>query len=151
MAIPVYSPPLDLITTSLIDFFEQSGRTVYDGAYAGNPVTPSYPYSIVYSLPGGSSEPFPDLDLDLTAVTATWQITAVSNLRNQAEATARMFRDLLCARTAGDWRYPITVPSGWQVVTRTPDPMLGGVVRTGDTPNAVFSSPFKFALTITPS
>jgi hypothetical protein len=159
--IRAYSPPLDLFTTALLGLFATSGRTIYDGAYAGDPTSPAYPYGILFSLPGGSAEPFPDLDLDRTAVTAVWQVTAVSKLRNQAEAAARVFRDLLCARTvehpeqlyanSAGWAYPITAPPGWQVITRTPDAALAGVIRTGDTPNAVFSAPFKFSLTIAPA
>ena len=161
VSVPAYSPPLDAVTTALLDFFRQSGRTIHDAVYKGDPSSPAFPYGILYSLPGGTADPFPDLDADYTAVTAVWQVTAVSKLRNQAERTARVFRDLLLARTrdhpdqsygnASGWRYELPMPSGWQCVDRAPDPMPAGVVRTGDTPNAIFTAPFKFALTLAPA
>lgn len=161
MSIPVTSPPLDLITTGLLDFFAQSGRTGYDGAYTGDPVRPAYPYWILYSLAGGSADPMPDLDMDLTTVTAVWQVTAVSNLRNQAQRTRQTLRDLLLARTAdradrlyantAGWTYPLPMPTGWTCIQRTPDPALPGVDRAGEVPAAVFSAPFRFALTIAPA
>jgi hypothetical protein len=87
-------------------------------------------------------------------------VSAVSNLRNQAQAGARQLRDRLLARTAdrpdllyanqADWLYPIDGPDGWQIVDRRPDPALPGVIRSGDTPAAVFTAPFRFSLTIAP-
>lgn len=161
MTVPAASPPLDEMTTALLDLFRQSKRTVYDGAFGGDPAAPGYPYAVLYSVPGGSADPMPDLDADYSTVTAVWQVTAVSGLRNQAQQTARVFRDLLLARApdrpdqlygnTARWRYDLPAPRGWQVVDRRPDLALAGVIRTGDTPTAIFSAPFKFALTITPT
>lgn len=151
VSIPAYTPPLDDVTTALLDLFRLADGTVYDGAYNGNPVKVAYPYRILYPIPGGSSDPFPDLDLDRRAVTASWQLTAVSNYRNQAERTARISRDLLLARADGDWLYPIDAPDGWQILTRRPDDVMPGVLRSGDAPTAVWSAPIRFTLTLAPA
>lgn len=152
MSTPVASPPLDLITTALLDLFRLSGRTIYDAVYGGDPTSPTYPYGILYALPGGSADPMPDLDKRGDEVTAVWQLSSVSKLRNQAQQTQRVAHDLVLARGPdGAWLYPIAIPAGWTCTDRTPDPMPAGVDRTGDTPNAIFTAPFKFALTITPS
>lgn len=148
MNVPAVSPPLDEVTTALLDLFALTGRTGYDGAYGGNPVQPGYPYWILFAIPGGSADPFPDLDLDLSTVTAVWQVSAVSNYRNQAQQLARMCRDLILGRGDSDWLYPISVPSGWQVTARMPDPALAGVIRSGDAPTAVWTAPVRFNLTI---
>lgn len=158
---PIASPPLDAITTALLDLFKGTGRTVHDGAYSGDPIAPAYPYAILYSTAGGSADPIPDLDKRSDEITATWQVTAVSNRRNQAELTRRQLRDRLLARhlehpdqtyanTAG-WVYPIACPAGWQIVDRNPDPAMPGVDRTGDVPAAIFSAPLLFTLTVVPA
>lgn len=151
VSIPAYSAPIDDVTTALLGLFRLSGRTVYDGRYDGDPVKPAYPYGILYALPGGSADPFPTLDLDRRAVTGMWQVTAFSNFRNQAERTARTLRDLLLARSGGDWAYPLAVPDGWVCVDRRPDAVMAGVITAGLTPNAVHSAPVRFYLTIAPA
>jgi hypothetical protein len=128
VSVPVASPPLDEITTALLDLFRLSGRTVYDGAYGGDPVKATYPYGILYAVAGGLADPMPDLDKRGDEITAAWQATAVSKLRNQAQQLQRALRDLLLARDGtGGWLYPITVPAGWVCIDRTADPVPGGV------------------------
>lgn len=161
VTVPAVSPPLDEITTRLLAFFRDTGRAVYDGAYGGSPVNPTFPHAILYSVPGGLADPVPDLDADYSTLTAAWQISAIAKVRNQAEQTARVFRDLLLGRTrdhaelpytaTAGWSYPIAAPDGWQITDRRPDPTLAGTIRTGDPPNAIFTAPFKFLLTITPA
>lgn len=150
MTNPVYSPPLDLITTAVLDLLNASGRKVWDGQYGGNPTSPTYPYGLLYRIPGGSADPMPDLDDQGDEVTAVWQVTAVSNLRNQCELTGRVFHDRLLARNANGYLYPLTMPTGWQCIRRAPDPATPGIDRTGSEPNSIFSLPQRFYLTITP-
>lgn len=149
---PVASAPMDLVTTAVLDLLNdaQEGRKVYDGAYSGDPTTPAYPYGILYRIAGGTADPMPDLDADPQTVTVAYQVTAVSNLRNQCEATARLFHDRLLARDDDGWRYPIAAPDGWAVVDRRPDPAMPGVDRTGDPPRVVYSLPARYLLTVSP-
>lgn len=153
--IPVASPPLDEITTALLDLLDLSGRTRaakqgFDGDYDGDPVKPPYPYWVLYAIPGGSSDPMPDLDKRGDEVTAAWQLTAVSKFRNQAQQLARVCHDLVVARTGAAWAYAIVVPDGWVCTDRTAD-QPAGVIRTGQTPNAIFTAPLRFTLTLCPA
>lgn len=149
MTNPVLSPPLDLITTAVLDLLNASSRKVWDGAYGGSPTAPAYPYGVLYRIPGGSSDATPDMSGDPRTVIVPYQVTAVSNLRNQCEATARVFRDRLLARIPGGFLYPLAMPEGWRCTDRRPDPAMPGIDRTGDTPNAIYSLPARFYLTIT--
>ena len=151
MSLPLYSPPLDQVTTAVLELLRGTGRTVWDGAYGGDPAQPAYPYGVLYRLTGGNSDPLPDLDADGDEVTVAYQVTAVSNLRNQCENTGVRFRDRVLARNTDGWVYGIAVPAGWQVIDRRPDPALPGIDRAGDPPRAVYSLPFRFALTIAPA
>lgn len=146
-----YSPPLDLVTTAVLELLRGTGRTVYDGAYAGDPLRPTYPYAVLYRIAGGSADPFPDLDANLREVTAAYQVTTVSNVRNQAEATGRLMRDRVLARAADGYLHPLAMPPGWACIGRRPDSAAPGIDRTGDHPNAIFSQPARFYLTITPA
>lgn len=152
MTTPTHSAPLDLVTTAVLNLLRGTGRTVYDGAYAGSPTQPAYPYAVLYRIPGGSSDPFPDLDANPREATVAYQVTAVSSLRNQCEATGRQLRDRVLTRNPdGTWLHPIAIPNGWQVIRRTPDDVLPGVDQTGQPPSAVFSTPFRFHITVAPS
>ena len=156
VSIPAVSPPLDEITTNLLDLLDLSGRTRaagqgFDGAYGGDPVNPVFPHWILYQIPGGSPDPMPDLDLNLDTVTAVWQVTAVAKVRNQAQQLQRVLRDLLLARDGPTWTYPLAMPGGWVCIDRRPDATLAGVDRTGDPPNAIFTAPSRFYLTISPA
>jgi hypothetical protein len=148
---PVLSPPLDLITTNLLTLLRTAGRPVYDGAYEGDPTAPDYWYGILYRIGGGDSDPTPDLDADPRTVTVAYQVTTVGKTRNQAEAGGRILRDRLLGRTAGTWAYPLTMPAGWVCAHRRPDPVMPGIDRVGDTPNAVYSMPARYQLTVTPA
>lgn len=151
MTAPVYSLPLDQATTALLELLRGTGRTVWDGAYGGDPTKPAYPYGILYALPGGSSDPFPDLGGRRLPVTLAFQVTAVSTVRNQCQATVRQFHDQVLARTAAGWVHDLPAPAGWECVDRTPDPVMPGVDRTGEPPRVVYSSPLRFALTYAPA
>lgn len=151
MTVPAYFAPLDEVTSALLDLFKLSGREVYDGRYDGDPVRPAYPYGILYSVPGGNADPMPTLDLDRRTATGAWQVTAVSNYRNQAQRTAGMFRDLLTARSGSGWVYPLTVPDGWVCIARDTDAVVPGVDSAGLVPNAIYSAPVPFTVTIAPA
>lgn len=151
-----YSPPLDLVTTAALELLrgsaaERGPRWLYDGAYDGDPLAPAYPYGILYRVPGGSADPMPDLDLDLRTVTVPYQVTTVSNVRNQCERAAGDFRDLLLARSGGGWAHELALPDGWACVDRRPDPAMPGIDRTGDYPTVIFTLPAKYLLTIAPT
>lgn len=155
--IPAASPPLDEITTALLDLFDLSGRTRadgqgFDGDYDADPVKPAFPYWVLYSIPGGSADPMPDLDKRGDEVTAVWQLSAVSKFRNQAQQLARACHDLVVARTGPGvgWAYPIVIPAGWVCTDRTAG-QPAGVVRTGQTPNAIYTAAVRFTLTICPA
>lgn len=151
MTNPALSAPLDLVTTAVLEMLRASGRTVYDGAYTGDPTSPAYPYGLLYRLTGGSSDATPDLDADPQTVTVAYQATAVSNYRNQCEQTGRVFRDRVIGRSGGGWAYPLTLPAGWVCVDRRADLSMPGIDRTGNEPSPVFSLPFRFTLTISPT
>lgn len=145
------TPPLDLIDTAVLTLLRTGGRTVYDGAFGGNAVTPAYPYDILYGLLGGSSDPMPDLEDRNDEITLPYQVTSVSSLRNQARRTARVARDLLIGRNpAGAHVTPMVMPTGWVCIRRAADPAMPGVDRTGDTPNAIFTVPARYLITVTP-
>lgn len=155
VSIPALSPPLDEITTALLDLLDLSGFTRageqgWDGAFGGNPKSPIYPYWILYAIPGGVADPMPDLDMRLDETTAVWQVTAVSPFRNQAQRLARVCRDLVLGRNDHGFVYPIAVPFGWEIADRQPDAAHAGVMRAGDPPNAIFSAPIRFTLTVAP-
>lgn len=164
VTLPVYSAPLDQVTTAVLWLLRGAGHAVFDGvyarvpdlaaqdpAYAANPLKPAYPYSILYRIPGGSSDPFPGLDGDPREATLAYQLTTVSNYRNQCEYAARAARDRYLARTGSGYVYGLAMPDGWTDIGRRPDPATPGIDRPGDTPNAVFSLPQRFTLTIAPS
>jgi hypothetical protein len=148
---PVYSAPLDLVTTAVLELLRTTGRTVYDGAYGGDPIKPIYPYSILYRIPGGSTDPFPDLDGNPREATVAYQVTTVSNLRNQCEATARLLHDRLLARTGSGYVYGLNMPTGWTDIDRRPDPAMPGIDRGGEPPAAIYSLPQRIYLTIAPT
>lgn len=152
MTNPVLSPPLDEVTTAVLTLLRTSGRTVHDAVYTGDPITPVYPYSILYALFGGDTNPMPDLDDRHDSVTLPFQVTSVSNLRNQTQRIGRELRDRLVGKSpAGGYAYPLVMPTGWVCIDRRPDPAVPGVDRTGDTPTAVFSQPARYLLTICPA
>lgn len=151
------TPPLDLITTAVLDLLDTPARKVWDGAYGGPPIITNTAYGILYAVAGGDANPFPDLDDRNDTVTATYQVTAVSRYRNQCQQAARAFRDLMVGKvgSAGPnfvWTYahPLDMPAGWTCIDRRPDPGLPGVDRTGEHPNALFTSPARYLLTIAP-
>jgi hypothetical protein len=145
------TPPLDLVTTAVLALLRTGGRTVYDGAFRGDPMAPSYPYDVLYAVPGGSSDPFPDLEDDSDEVVVPYQVTSVSDLRNQAQWQARQARDLLVGRGGGAYATPFAMPAGWACVRRWSDAGLPGVIRTGDHPNAIFSVPARYLLAVVPA
>jgi len=145
------SAPLDLVTTAVLTLLRGTGRTVYDAVYAGDPLKPPYPYGLLYRLPGGSADATPDLAMSLRDVTVPYQVTAVSNLRNQCEHAGREFRDRIFARELGGWKNPLPMPDGWTCTARLIDPVMPGVDQAGTQPNVVFSQPFRFYLTVSPS
>ena len=149
MTNPVYSVPLDLVTTAVLTLLRSTGRALHDGAYTGSPTAPAYPYAIVYRIAGGNSDVTPDLAASLRTVTVVYQVTAVSNLRNQCEATTRLFRDRLLARNRDGWVYGLDMPDGWACVDRRPDPAMPGIDRSGDHPQAIYAQPARYSLTLT--
>lgn len=152
MTVPVASAPIDLVTTAVLELLKTSGRKVCDGAYDGDPVRPPYPYHLLYTVGGGSSDPTPDLDADPQTITVAYQVSTVSNLRNQCERAAREAHDLILARRPDrtGWAHDLTVP-GWEVVDRRPDPATPGTDRTGEVPNAIFTRPARYLLTLSPT
>lgn len=150
MSSPLKSAPIDDVTTALLELLRTGGRTVYDAAYAGNPLQPTYPYDIVYQLPGGSADPMPDLDADYRPVVVVFQVTTVSNLRNQCQRSAARARDLIVGRNpTGELAYELPVPAGWRC-DRWPDPAMPGVDRVGAPPSAVFNQAARYLLALTP-
>ena len=158
---PTYSPPLDLVTTAALSQLRATGRVVFDSVYArvpelvtqnagyaADPMKPPYPYGIFYSLPGGSSDLTPDLAVSRKVVELAFQVTAVSNLRNQCQATGRLFRDRLLARTRDGFVHDLPMPTDWECTDRTPDGAMPGVDVSGDATSRVYSQPFRFYLTI---
>jgi hypothetical protein len=145
---PAVSAPLDQITTALLNLLNASSRKVWDGAYGGSPTAPTYPYGILYRIAGGTSDFTPDLGDSRPTVVVPYQVTAVSNVRNQCEQTGRVFRDRILARTRDGFTYPLAMPDGWACTDRRPDPVMPGIDRTGDVPNAIFTLPARFYLTI---
>lgn len=147
------SLPLDRVTTAVLTLLRGTAERdkpqwVYDGAYTGDPVKPPYWYSILYQLPGGSIDPMPDLDANRNEITVVFQDTVVSNLRNSAQAGARIHHDRLLDRTPGGlWSHPLDLPEGWRDIDRRPDSTVPGVDRAGSKPAAVFNLPQRFYLT----
>lgn len=155
VTLPVYSAPLDAVTTAVLQLFrgdatEHGQRWVYDGAYAGDPVKPPYPYSILYRIAGGSSDPFPDLADNPLAVTVAYQLTTVAAHRNQCERAAAAARDRFLARTRAGHVHALVLPDGWTDTARRPDPAMPGIDLAGDHPNAIHSQPQRFYLTVAP-
>ena len=154
------SPPLDEFTTAILellrgDAVEQGPGWVYDGVYGGDPLDPAYPHHLLYRVPGGNADTTPDLADSRASVTAVWQVTTVGRYRNQCERAAQAAHDRLVGRIRDEgldkpWRYahPLPAIGGWQVTERRPDPAMPGIDRAGDHPNAVFSLPARFYLTI---
>lgn len=144
-----YSVPVDEVTTAVQRLVETLDRPTYDAVYAGDPLTPIYPYYIVFQVPGGNPDPIPTLDLDLRSSTLAFQVTAVSDLRNQAQNAGRRAHDLFFARDDSGWLHDLVLPDGWQCLQRIPG-QPAGVIRTGEHPAAVFSQPVPFQLTLAP-
>ena len=151
MTNPIYSPPVDQVTTAVLGLLNTTGRTVYDGAYGGDPTSPAYPFGILYSLAGGSTDALPDLDDERQHITLAYQVSTVSNLRNQCEATARLFHDRLTARRDGSHVYALPMPTGWVCINRRADPAQPGTDPDGTPPARVFTRPARYLLTITPA
>lgn len=135
------SAPLHLVTTALLTLLRTSTRTVYDGAYQGDPTRPSYPYCVVYALDGGDSDWTPDLADSRQDVVVVHQITTVSNLRNQAQAVGQQLRDVFL-------RGELVMPAGWLCTRRDLDRTVPGVDRVGDNPTAVFNHHQRVLMTI---
>ncbi len=138
------TPPLDLITTAVLELLRTGGRPVFDGAYTGDPHNPPYPYTILYQVAGGSADPFPSLDDRHNEATVVYQVTAVSDLRNQAQWAARAARDLMVGTE------PLLMPDGWVCIHRRPDPAMPGVERTGLEPNTIYTVPARYLITVAP-
>jgi hypothetical protein len=159
------TPPIDLITTAVLTLLRTTERVVFDGGYApvpelvaqnagyaANPVRPTYPYAILYSLAGGDTDPMPDLDDRRDTVTLAYQVTSVSSLRNQCQQTGRVLRDRLVGKTpGGHYAHELVMPDGWVCIARRPDYVTPGIDRTGDTPTAIYTEPARYLLTITPA
>lgn len=144
-------PPVEQVTTGLLDLLALCGHTIYDGVYAGDPVTPTFPHGILYGIAGGAADPFPDLDAAYGSATLSWQLSAISAVRVQAEWLARTCRDLLLARGPSGWANPLLPIDGWACCDRRPDTVPAGVLRTGEHPRSIFTAPLRFTLTYTPA
>lgn len=155
------SAPLDEVTTAVLGLLRGTGRPVFDSGYtrdpqlagsdrryAADPVKPPYPYGILYRIPGGSADATPDLGISMRDVTVAFQVTAVSNYRNQCEFTGRQFRDRIFDRELGGWKYSIAMPDGWFCTARLIDPVLPGVDQAGQQPTVTYSQPSRFYLTV---
>ena len=137
-------PPVDEITTAVLDLLNASGFVVWDGAYGGSPTAPAYPYGVLYALFGGDSDPLPELDGRHDSVTLPFQVTSVSDRRNQCQALGARLRGQMLAGV-------LPVVAGWACVERRMDPVMPGVDRVGEPPNVVFSEPARYLLTYSPS
>jgi hypothetical protein len=135
------SAPLHLVTTALLDMLRTGDRTVYDGAYQGDPLRPKYPYAVLYALDGGDSDWTPDLADSRRDVVVVHQITSVSNLRNQAQAIGQQHRDRFLA---GE----LAMPAGWVCSHRDLDRTVPGIDRVGDNPTAVYNHHQRVLMTI---
>ena len=135
------SAPLYLVTTALLTMLRTAGRTVYDGAYQGDPTQPSYPYAVLYALDGGDSDFTPDLAESRRDVVVVHQITSVSNLRNQAQAIGQAHRDRFLT---GE----LNLPEGWICTRRDLDRTVPGIDRVGNNPTAVFNHHQRVLMTI---
>lgn len=151
VTLPVYSAPLDAVTTAVLELFRATGRDVWDGAYGGDPLKPRYPYHLLYRIAGGSSDPFPDLAGNPMAVTVAYQLTTVGKRRNECENAARSARDRFLARTPGGFVYGLAMPPGWADAARAPDPVMPGIDRSGEHPTAIYSLPQRLYLTVAPT
>jgi hypothetical protein len=135
------SAPLNLVTTALLNMLRAGERTVYDGAYQGDPVRPKYPYAVLYALEGGDSDFTPDLAESRRDVVVVHQITSVSSLRNQAQDLGQRHRDRFLTGQ-------LVLPDGWQCTRRDLDRTVPGIDRVGDNPTAVFNHHQRVLMTI---
>ena len=146
------TPPVDLITTAVLTMLRTGGRTVYDGVSAANPAAPGYPFDILYAIPGGDADPLPDLEDTNTTVHLAFQVSSVSNLRNQAQHQARVARDLMLGRDeTGAYATALAMPAGWVCARRWSDPLTPSADRAGDPPQAVFTVPARYFIAVTPA
>ncbi len=95
-------------------------------------------------MAGGSADPFPSLDDRHNEATVVYQVTAVSDLRNQAPWAARAARGLMVGTE------PLLMPDGWVCIHRRPDPAMPGVERTGLEPNTIYTVPARYLITVAP-
>lgn len=147
--------PRQLVTDAVIDMLVRgTSKAVGDHQAPERPDgmvdSDFYPYSIVYNIPGGSSDGGLGFGFEETDI--IYQVTSVGLTRGQADWMADRCRLVWLARTSdGGFSVPIVSPDGWTVSGRMPEyGFSGGVDVEGEPPFQVFSAPERYILHVTP-
>lgn len=136
---------LDLITSRLP--FDQKCGDGKPEAPAGQPL--KYPYRVVYSIPGGSTNG-PPLGQAYGDAVFPYQVDSVGRTRADAEVAGAEVLEWVVGRTAsGAFVVQAPDPVGVRISDRIVDGTPGAPLQEGQPPNQVFTVSHTFGLCVT--
>lgn len=143
------TPDRGIVTEWLLGLLaaDPNGYGVGDHKAPAGPVT--YPYLVVYSIPGGSvgGPPMGQAQGDASFV---YQVDSVGLTREQSEKLASRARERVSGRTAtGSWFAAATPPSGLAVNDRIAEGSPGAPLAEGSYPNEVWTTSERFVVSVT--
>lgn len=114
------------------------------------PENRTYPYHVLYRIPGGDSygPELVDPDVDRTFI---YQVDSVGKRRDQAEWAADRVNSVILGRTNGAFDNDLPLPNTIAECDRMSSDVPGGVEQEGVPPNAVYTAVQRFGIAVTPS
>ena len=144
-------PPQQLITTAVLATLEAAIGAPFKIGDCETPKNPSYPFGILYPLPGGRdwSAPFGQEGL---SIDIPYQLSIVGSRRDMVQLWTDKAKDVLFGRSAsGALLVACPLPSGWVNCGRIADDAASGVQVEGKAPNKIYTAPLRFTMQVTPA
>lgn len=143
-----------LVTAAMLDILVRSTKQPagdHKAPVVSRADTAGWPYTIVYSLPGGTQER-PNLRAPNADGLLVYQVTSVGLNREQAEWMADRVRLTLLGRDArGRFQVELQDIDGTRILDRMGQEGLPGIIAEGTPPNEVFSVAERYVLATTPA
>lgn len=142
----------DAVLDAAQSFFQSAaaGTKVYDHKVPGDA---GKMYVVAHVLDGGGSDGAFFSDQPDSDVTMVFQFDCVAIKRNAAQFLQGKLNEFVLGRTPGSGNFatPIEIPTAKRVAARVRDGAPGGVQVQGTSPQVLYVTQDRFALTITPS
>lgn len=144
------TPDEGAVTDWLIATLELDASGAQVGDH-GPPVSPRFPFWVVWHVPGGALYG-PPLGAAIADADLVFQVDSVGKTRKQAQLLARRARALIAAPTVNGVLQPAAAqPSGLSIRGRMPEGPVGSPLPEGDRPNEVYTSSERFVISVTPA